>query len=301
MKFIITFLYLALTLSCQSTHYTGDTPAPPADYVQIADATYICKYAITNAQWKEYIDQTNAQAPKYWEGNNYPEGKSDHPVVWISYDELQSYCAWLSAKTEGWEFRAPSVAEWEYAAGAETFSYPWGSSAAATYNSGVLSSKFNYNAVIAAVVLQNPNRMATYNNPKSTRYGEQDRVGDIISVSASGGVKGWVDHANYLGFIYTDIFSEINATGGYTCAVDAYPEGVSPLGCYNMCGNCWEWTSTIEIAQNGAEKGQSCNAVRGGSWYANPSSCKSDFSGEGRKASSAYNTVGARLVAVREP
>ena len=64
-----------------------------------------------------------------------------------------------------------------------------------------------------------------------------------------------------------------------------------------MCGNCWEWTSSIEVAQNGAEKGQSVNVIRGGSWYANASSCKTSFRGEGRKASSVYNTVGFRLVA----
>ena len=116
-------------------------------------------------------------------------------------------------------------------------------------------------------------------------------------MSATGGVTGWVDHKNYLGFIYTDIFTEINDAGGNTCPVDAYPEGTSWCGCLNMCGNCWEWTSTVEIAQNGAEKGQSVNVIRGGSWYANASSCKTSFRGEGRKASSAYNTVGFRLVA----
>ncbi|MBO4571474.1 MAG: SUMF1/EgtB/PvdO family nonheme iron enzyme [Bacteroidales bacterium] len=269
--------------------------------VSIAAEYYICKWAVTNADWKKYVDEAGASAPKYWNGKNIPEGREKHPVLWISCSEAEAYCKWLSDKTQGWTFRLPTQPEWEFAAaGTERKAYPWGDQAGATYSGGVLTSKFNYNAVIAAEVLKNPDRMATYNNSKSTRYGQQDKISDIISVSATGGVTGWVDHTNYLGFIYTDIFTEINDAGGNTCPVDAYPEGASWCGCLNMCGNCWEWTSTIETAQNGAEKGQDVNVIRGGSWYANASSCKASFRGEGRKASSAYNTVGFRLVAEKK-
>lgn len=269
----------------------GETVSIPKEY-------YICKYAVTNNEWKAFIDATGAPAPKYWDGTNVPKGREKHPVLWISCTEAEAYSKWLSDKTEGWTFRLPTSAEWEYAAaGTARTAYPWGEKADASYSKGLLNSKFNYNAVIAAEVLKTPNRMATYNKSKSTRYGQQDEISDIISVSATGGVKGWVDHTNYLGFIYTDIFTEINSAGGNTCAVDAYPDGASWCGCLNMCGNCWEWTSTIEVAQKGAEKGQSVNVIRGGSWYANSSSCKISYRGEGRKASLAYNTVGFRLVA----
>ncbi len=266
--------------------------------VEIPKRYYICKYAVTNSDYKAFISATNRNAPKYWINNNPPEGREQHPVLWISYDDAESYCKWMSDNYQGWTFRLPTQAEWEYAAvGEARTAYPWGEKAGSIYSNGVLSSKFNYNAVIAAKVLANPDQMATYNNAKSSRYGEKDKISDILTISSSGGVSGWVDHTNYLGFIYTDIFTEINETGGYTCSVDAYHEGKSWCGCYNMSGNCWEWTSTIEIAQNGAEKGQSVNVIRGGSWYANSSSCKGSFRGEGRKASSAYNTVGFRLIA----
>jgi iron(II)-dependent oxidoreductase len=32
---------------------------------------------------------------------------------------------------------------------------------------------------------------------------------------------------------------------GKTTPVTAYPQGVSPMGCFDMVGNVWEWTSTI--------------------------------------------------------
>ncbi len=34
-----------------------------------------------------------------------------------------------------------------------------------------------------------------------------------------------------------------NDGGGGTTPVDAYPAGVSAAGCFDMCGNTWEWTS----------------------------------------------------------
>lgn len=65
-----------------------------------------------------------------------------------------------------------------------------------------------------------------------------------------------------------------------------------------MWGNCWEWTSTEIVARNGAERGKNVNAIKGGSWYANKSSCRTDYSGEGRRAEGCYNTVGFRVVQI---
>ncbi len=275
-----------------------DNQLGQGEEVTISKDFYMARHAVSNVQWQQFITATERQPPSYWSGGVIPEGKEQHPVVWVSADEAQAYCQWLEAQYADYTFRLPTQGEWEYAAcGSQRTVYPWGNDADVTYQDGVLTSRFNFNAVVGAYILQNPNQLATFNNPNSTRYGEQEQVKNIFSINSEGNVTGWIDHGNYLGFVYTDIFAAINETGGYTCAVDAYPEGVSSWGCYNMSGNCWEWTSTIEEATNGAEKGQKVNIIKGGSWYATKGSCKVSYRGEGRKSSGRYATVGIRVLA----
>ncbi|MBQ3290481.1 MAG: SUMF1/EgtB/PvdO family nonheme iron enzyme [Kiritimatiellae bacterium] len=81
-----------------------------------------------------------------------------------------------------------------------------------------------------------------------------------------------------------------------TTPVDAYEKTLSACGAIDMWGNCWEWTSTDIVAQNGRERGQKVKEIKGGSWYAHRTSCRTEMRGEGRAPSLGYNTVGFRVV-----
>ncbi|MBL7162821.1 MAG: SUMF1/EgtB/PvdO family nonheme iron enzyme [Anaerolineales bacterium] len=96
----------------------------------------IGKYPITNPEYQAFIRESEHSPPRNWDGDQYPEGKGDHPVVHVSWRDAAAYCQWLSEKTDR-EYRLPTEAQWEKAAswegerGSEGVRgkkrvYPWG-------------------------------------------------------------------------------------------------------------------------------------------------------------------------------
>lgn len=91
---------------------------------------YINKYETTNAQYQEFIKQTNRESPKNWNGKDFPRGTENLPVTNVSWQDAIAYCEWLT-KTKGLknnvEYRLPTEEEWEYAAsGKKRAIFPWG-------------------------------------------------------------------------------------------------------------------------------------------------------------------------------
>ncbi len=87
---------------------------------------YIAKTPVTNAQYVAFVKATGDLMPRHWKGGTTPEGREDHPVVYVSWHEAIAYCRWL-AETTGKPYRLPGEAEWEKAArGTDGKIYPWG-------------------------------------------------------------------------------------------------------------------------------------------------------------------------------
>ena len=272
---------------------TGEASPIPGAYC-------MAKYPVTNGEYRAFCDATGHRPPRYWKNGAYPAGKEKHPVLFVSVEDAEAYCDWYGKSHPGWKFRLPTEAEWENAAaGPRKTEFPWGDRAGAELRDGVMQSRFNFNGVAAAYFLkQDPDRIVTFIHPKSPRKGEKVKLSEVISFAGRGGVRGWIDHRDYAGFVYTDLFRSLSDEGGFTTPVDRYPDGASPYGVFDLAGNSWDWTCSGIVASNGAERGKVVNAIRGGSWYANANSCRTNYRGEGRRGRGCYNTVGFRLVAV---
>ena len=99
---------------------------------------------VTNAEFERFVVETGYQTTAELNGGlrctregrrdffqvswrDFTDGRSDHPVVGVSWFDAQVYCEWLR-QTTGLPFRLPTEAEWEKAArgGLEQSPFPWG-------------------------------------------------------------------------------------------------------------------------------------------------------------------------------
>ena len=82
--------------------------------------------------------------------------------------------------------------------------------------------------------------------------------------------------------------ANIDQLGFGTAPIGAYPGNVSPIGCYGMIGDVWEWTSTDFTGYPGFISfpyreysevffGSEYKVLRGGSWATRPAAVRTTF------------------------
>jgi formylglycine-generating enzyme required for sulfatase activity len=81
----------------------------PVHDVTISQAFYMGKYEVTQAQWQAVMGSN----PSNFKGDNLP-------VEQVSWDEAIAFIARLNAQKDGYIYRLPTEAEWEYACRAGT-------------------------------------------------------------------------------------------------------------------------------------------------------------------------------------
>ncbi len=121
---------------------SGDSDEQPVHAVNLS-AFSIGKYEVTAGQYVAFLnsggnddhfhdtyhnDNTYSWITKHGPGDyTVQSGKSNYPIVYVSWIDATNYCVWLSAQT-GENWRLPTAAEWEYVAtgGNPHRTYPWG-------------------------------------------------------------------------------------------------------------------------------------------------------------------------------
>jgi eukaryotic-like serine/threonine-protein kinase len=105
---------------------TGPRQETPAHAVSVASFS-MDRTEVSNAEYAEFVRDTNHAAPAHWGGNKPPFGQELWPVVNVSFDDATAFAAWRS-KRDGVAYRLPTEQEWEYAArnGERDDLYPWG-------------------------------------------------------------------------------------------------------------------------------------------------------------------------------
>lgn len=121
--------------------YAHEGTAPRT--VVIPQGFWLGRTEVTRGQWRQFVDATGYQtdaeragaawcrradgtwgmlAGKSWRDPNWAglDLRDDHPVVCVSWNDAQAFCAWLTtnraaALPAGYTFRLPAEAEWEYA------------------------------------------------------------------------------------------------------------------------------------------------------------------------------------------
>ena len=110
------------TMGSPDTITGRDPDEGPQHRVRIVKPFYLCKYELTQSQWREVM----AAVP--WAGRTYfcslrhpipvkcpvPDDPR-HPAVYVSWDDCQEFLAKLNRMTGASGFRLPTEAEWEYA------------------------------------------------------------------------------------------------------------------------------------------------------------------------------------------
>ncbi len=150
--------------------YGGGDDEKPVHTVYV-DAFYMDKYEVTNAQYRAFVDANpqwrkdriprayhNGAYLSRWTGNRYPNGKSNHPVAYVSWFAAMAYAQWAGK-------RLPTEAEWEKAGrgGLVGQNYPWGN--------GIGSTRANFG--------RNVGKITPVGSYAANGYGLYDMAGNV--------------------------------------------------------------------------------------------------------------------------
>ena len=121
---MITLPVGSFLMGAPETETDSEDDERPQREVTVLGPIAIGRCALTFAQWDGAMATGFSPASSATRMNDRGWGRGDRPVINVSWEDAQAYCAWLNERLGLWRgtYRLPSEAEWEYAcrAGTET-------------------------------------------------------------------------------------------------------------------------------------------------------------------------------------
>ena len=100
---------------------SGDANERPVRRVTIREGFWMGKYEVTQGQWQQVMGTTlRQQRDKANPRANVAGEGAEHPMYYVNWNEAQDFVQRLNAQDDGYVYRLPTEAEWEYAARAGT-------------------------------------------------------------------------------------------------------------------------------------------------------------------------------------
>jgi formylglycine-generating enzyme required for sulfatase activity len=155
------------------TFQMGRNDGPPQErpiHPVTVQKFFMDRTEVTNAEYAEFVRDTNYEAPSDWINKKPLSGQERWPVGNVSAKDAQAFAAWRS-KRDGVTYRLPTEEEWEFAArdGGAYKSFPWGD---------------NFEERRAVVKGVSPRPVGSYPEGKN-RWGVLDLIGNVSEWTSS--------------------------------------------------------------------------------------------------------------------